>query len=153
MHHAYGRSKCFEQFMGYEILNAVKILALLFHFMTPCCLVSDKMFKISNKSPFSIWRQILNTFQDLFPVVRNGSHYFRNGRYVFKIFFFLPAERGYWNLWKILEKINHIILPYCILRDQITVLSIREIDCTSRTQEYFKIVKQVNQLRKLVRVL
>jgi hypothetical protein len=40
--------------MGYEILNAVNILGLFFHFMTPCCLVSDKMFKISKKPSSSI---------------------------------------------------------------------------------------------------
>jgi hypothetical protein len=40
--------------MGYEILNAVKILGLLFHFMTPCSLESDKIFKISKKLASSI---------------------------------------------------------------------------------------------------
>jgi hypothetical protein len=54
MHHAYGRPKCFEKFMGYEILNTVKILGLLFHCMAPCCLVNENMFKISKKPASSI---------------------------------------------------------------------------------------------------
>lgn len=54
MHHAYVRPKYFDKFMGYEILNAVKILDLLFHFMTLCSLVSDQIFKISKKPASSI---------------------------------------------------------------------------------------------------
>jgi hypothetical protein len=80
--------------MGCEIVNAVKILSLLFRSMAPCCLASENMYKISKKPASSILKVDLDTFQEIFPVIRNDSHYFRNGTYGFKIFFFLRSA-GY----------------------------------------------------------